>query len=88
MRIVKRGGTLISVVEVLPPDLAQELGIRATMNATIPNRTHLQQIVNLIADGHAKPVIRQTLSLHDAPQAHELCETGHGRGRIVLHVID
>jgi NADPH:quinone reductase-like Zn-dependent oxidoreductase len=58
------------------------------MNATIPNRTHLQQIVQAIAEGHAKPVVRQTFSLYDSPQAHALCETGHGRGRIVLHVAD
>ena len=30
----------------------------------------------------------RTFALHEAPQAHQLSETGHGRGRIVLHIAD
>lgn len=86
MRVVKRGGTLISVYQVPPADLAEELGIRATMNQTLPNSDHLRQIVQLIDEGCARPEIRQVFALGEAHQAHALSETGHGRGRIVLHV--
>jgi NADPH:quinone reductase-like Zn-dependent oxidoreductase len=88
MRIVKRGGTLVSIVEEPSAELAQELGIRAINNAVFPTSEHLRQIVQLIDVGHVKPAIRRTFALHEAPQAHELSQTGHGRGRIVLHIAD
>ena len=88
MLIVRPGGTLISVYEVPPADLAVELGIRATMNQTLPNSQHLRQIVQLIDEGCATPAIRQIFPLSEANKAHALSETGHGRGRIILHVAD
>jgi NADPH:quinone reductase-like Zn-dependent oxidoreductase len=68
MKALKRGGTLISVVDEPPADLALELGIQ------------------LIDTGHLRPTIQQTFSLDEAHLAHALCETGHGRGRIVLSI--
>lgn len=88
MHIVKRGGTLVSVIEPPSPELAQELGIRAVKNAVIPTSENLQKIIQVLEEGHAKPVIQEVFSLYEAPQAHALCQTGHGRGRIVLHIAD
>jgi NADPH:quinone reductase-like Zn-dependent oxidoreductase len=86
MAILKRGGTLVSIVDDPPAELAQSLGIRAIKNATLPTSEHLRAIVALIDEGHARPTIRRTFALAEAPQAHALCETGHGRGRIVLQI--
>jgi NADPH:quinone reductase-like Zn-dependent oxidoreductase len=88
MRVIRRGGTLVSVIEPPPAALAQQLGIHAIKNAVLPTSEHLRAIVRLIDEGHARPTIRQVFALQDAPQAHALCETGHGRGRIVLHIAD
>lgn len=88
MRVLKRGGTLVSVYDTPPADLAEELGIRAIHNQVLPTSAHLRQIVELIDAGYARPAIRQTFSLDEAPLAHALCETGHGRGRIILHIAD
>jgi len=86
MQVVKRGGTLVSLLEPPPAELAQALGIRAIKNAVFPTSAHLQSIVRLIDAGHARPTIRQSFALDQVAQAHALCETGHGRGRIVLHI--
>jgi len=86
MQVVKRGGTLVSLLEPPSAALAQALGIRAIKNAVFPTSAHLQSIVQLIDAGYARPTIRQIFSLDQAAQAHALCETGHGRGRIVLHI--
>ena len=86
MRVVKRGGILVSLLEPPPAALAQDLGIRAIKNAVFPTSAHLQSIVQLIDAGHARPTIRQIFALNQAAQAHQLCENGHGRGRIVLHI--
>jgi hypothetical protein len=34
------------------------------------------------------PTIERIFALHEAAQAHEQSQRGHGRGRIVLHITD
>lgn len=87
LRLVKRGGTLVSIVEVPPAVLSAALGIHAIKNAALPNSAQLRQIVALIDEGHVTPVIRQRFPLREARQAHELVETGHGQGRIILDIV-
>lgn len=88
MQILKPGGTLVSIVEPPPVGLAETLGIRAINNQVFPTSAHLQAIVELIDAGQVKATIRRTFALAEAPLAHELSETGHGQGRIVLHISD
>jgi len=88
MQILKPGGTLVSIVEEPPVVLAETLGIRAIKNQVFPTSAHLQAIVQLIDAGQVKATIRRTFALAEAPRAHELSETGHGQGRIVLHISD
>lgn len=82
LRLVKPGGTLVSIVEAPPAALA----IHAIKNAALPNSAQLRQIVALIDEGHVTPVIRRRFPLREARQAHELVETGHGQGRIILDI--
>jgi NADPH:quinone reductase-like Zn-dependent oxidoreductase len=88
MQVVKHGGTLISLLEQPSPDLAQKYGIRAKKNAAPPTNNLLRTIAQLIDEGHLKVTIMQTFPLREASLAHELSQTGHGRGRIVLHIAD
>ena len=88
MQVVKRGGTLVSLLEQPAPDLAQKYGIRARKNAARPTNDLLQTIVRLIDEGQVKVTIAHTFPLREAYLAHELSQTGHGRGRIVLHIAD
>lgn len=86
--VVKRGGTLVSLLERPARELAQERGIRAMKNAALPTSEHLRAIAQLIEEGQVKPAIARTFPLSQAPQAQELSQSGHGRGRIVLHIAD
>ena len=91
MNVVKRGGTLVTLLEQPSQEKAQERGIRAMKNtATLPfpSSNFLQTIAQLIAEGHVRAIVGKTFPLHEARQAHELSQTGHGRGRIVLHIAD
>jgi NADPH:quinone reductase-like Zn-dependent oxidoreductase len=88
MEVVKSGGTLISLLEQPPQEKAQERDIRALNNAVLPTNEHLRTIAQLIAEGQIKAIAGKTFSLPEAPQAHELSQSGHGRGRIVLHIGD
>lgn len=87
MEVVKRGGTLVSLVEQPPQEKAQERNIRALKNAVTPTNEHLRTIAQLIVEGQIKAVVGKTFPLYEARQAHELSQTGHGRGRIVLQIV-
>jgi NADPH:quinone reductase-like Zn-dependent oxidoreductase len=86
--VLKRGGRLVSIMGPVPEELAQRTDIHMMRNEVRPTSEHLQAIVQLIDEGHARPTIQQVFPLSEAAQAHALCETRHGRGRIVLHIAD
>ncbi len=89
MQVVKPGGVLVSLLEQPSQEKAQEYGIRAINNSVtqpFPSSNLLTTIAQLMAEGTVKTVVAREFSLDEARQAHELCQTGHGRGRIVLRI--
>jgi NADPH:quinone reductase-like Zn-dependent oxidoreductase len=48
----------------------------------------LVQLCRLITERKLMPTVSQTFPLAQAADAHELCEGGHVRGKVVLHVAD
>jgi NADPH:quinone reductase-like Zn-dependent oxidoreductase len=91
MQVVRRGGILVSLLEPPSQELAQNLGIRAMKNAPslpFPSNSLLQTIAQVIDVGQVKAVVYRTFPLHEARRAHELSQTGHGHGRIVLRIAD
>lgn len=91
MHVVRRGGILVSLLVSPSQEQAHELGIRATKNTAslpYPSTRLLEDIAQLMVEGQARTVVARTFPLHEAGRAHELSQTGHGRGRIVLHITD
>lgn len=46
------------------------------------------QVSKLISEGKLKPTIAKVFPLAEAAAAHELMETGHVQGKVVLQVAD
>jgi NADPH:quinone reductase-like Zn-dependent oxidoreductase len=44
----------------------------------------LKQILELLEAKQLTPIVGTHFTLAEARQAQELCQTGHGRGRIIL----
>jgi NADPH:quinone reductase-like Zn-dependent oxidoreductase len=86
--VLKRGGTLVSITGPVSQEKAQELGVRAVSFSNLPSTQLLQSLARLIEEEHITVALRRTFPLHEVRQAHELSQTGHGRGRIVLHIAD
>lgn len=89
MAVLKPGGTLVSLLEQPSQEQARERNIRLmkhTAEQPFPSTNLLQAIAQLIAEGEIKAVIASSLPLREAAHAHELSQSGHGRGRIVLHM--
>ncbi|SDW70659.1 NADP-dependent oxidoreductase [Paenibacillus sp. PDC88] len=90
--VVKQGGRLLSIVEEPSQEKAKERGIHVikpslnSMPSPKKQQEISQQIAQLIVEGKIKSVINKKFPLHEVQQAHELSQTGHGRGRIVLHI--
>jgi NADPH:quinone reductase-like Zn-dependent oxidoreductase len=85
-QVLKKGGILLSVVQPPSADKAKALGIQAVFVASHPNGAELAKIAELIDSGDLKPIVNRILPLSEARRAHELSQTGHAHGKIVLRV--
>ena len=83
-KVLKKGGILVSIVQPPSPELAAKYGVRALFYGSHPSSSNLAEIARLIDSGKVKTVVDTVLPLSDARRAHELSETGHARGKIVL----
>jgi NADPH:quinone reductase-like Zn-dependent oxidoreductase len=86
-KTLKNGGILVSILG--PPDenKAVEFGVRGEGVFVKPDAEQLATLAEIIDDGHVKPMITELLPLADVAKAHEMSETEHVRGKIVLEVI-
>jgi NADPH:quinone reductase-like Zn-dependent oxidoreductase len=82
--VLKRGGILVSVVQPPSQELAAKYGVRALFYGSHTSSSDLTEIAKLIDSGKVKTVVETVLPLAEARRAHELSQSGHARGKIVL----
>jgi len=79
-----RGGTdrIITIADMS----AGDLGVTVVMGGTSPEQTKsdLTEQLQLAADGKLKLTVAKTFAFDDARTAHEISETGHNRGKLVI----
>ncbi len=85
-QVLKKGGFLVSIVAPPPANEAAKRGVRQAHFMMTPNGSELAEIAKLVDSGKLKPIVETVLPLADARQAHELSQTRHTRGKIVLRV--
>ena len=86
-KVIRPGGIYVTVAGRLAEDAGKAQKITTMSGRRAPGE-NLKQISELIEAKQLKPVAGAVFQLADARQAHELSQTGHGRGRIILHVSD
>jgi NADPH:quinone reductase-like Zn-dependent oxidoreductase len=86
--LVKQGGVLISLVALPSQEKANASNIKALKPTALASSKDLERIVQLISEDKVKATIAATFSLQDAGQAQALSQLGHGRGRIVLQIVE
>lgn len=84
--VLKKGGMLVSIVQPPSAQRAAEFGVRRADLLVEPNAAQLAQLTALIEAGRLKPVVQTVLPLTEVRKAHEMSESGHTRGKIVLQV--
>jgi NADPH:quinone reductase-like Zn-dependent oxidoreductase len=83
---VREGGLLVTIASPPPEDAARERGVRAELHVTSPKPDQLARIAELVSSGEVRVEIAETMPLADVKRAHELSESGHVRGKLVLTV--
>ena len=85
-QVLKKGGILVATLGISSPEAAHQHGVRGEGVMVHPDAAQLTQIAALIDAGNLKPAVTTILPLAEAARAHELGQTGHVRGKIVLQV--
>lgn len=85
--ILKKRGMLISIVSPPSPEEAVAHGVLQASVFVQPNLEQLTEIANLVDSGKLRSVVETVLPLSEARRAHQLSQTGHARGKIVLRVV-
>jgi len=86
-QVLRPGGIYVTIAGRLAEDAGKAQKITAMSGRRAPAE-NLKQISELIEAKRLRPVMGAVFQLANARQAHELSQTGHGRGRIILHVAD
>lgn len=85
-QVLKERGVLVSIVTPPDQELAKTKNVRAEYFFLQPDGEKLTKLAQLIEQGKIRPVVGQVFSLQDVPKAHELSETHHAQGKIVIKV--
>jgi NADPH:quinone reductase-like Zn-dependent oxidoreductase len=83
---VREGGVLVTIAGDPHEEAARERGVRAELLVMSPKAEQLVRIAKLVADGGVHVEIAETMPLADIQRAHELSESGHVRGKLVLTI--
>ena len=83
---VREGGILVTIAGAVREEAARELGVRAELLIMSPRSEQLTQIAGMVAAGHVRVEIAEVLPQSEIRRAHELSESGHIRGKIILEV--
>jgi NADPH:quinone reductase-like Zn-dependent oxidoreductase len=81
---VREGGVIVVIAGAPPEAQAAERGVRAELLSMSVDRQELAQVAALVASGEVKVEISGTFPLDDVARAHELSESGHTRGKLIL----
>jgi NADPH:quinone reductase-like Zn-dependent oxidoreductase len=83
---LKPGGILVTLLGQAPVEEAAAHSVRGAGLLVKPNMAQLTEIAGLVDSGKLKVFVDAVFPLVEAKKAHELSETGHLRGKIVLRV--
>ena len=86
--VLKNGGKLVSVVEEPDQKKADQHGVKADFHWLIPDGDELSLLAEMMEKDKLKPVVGSTFPFTEQglKDAHELSETHHARGKIVIEI--
>jgi NADPH:quinone reductase-like Zn-dependent oxidoreductase len=86
LRVLKKSGIVVSTLSEPSAEDISRYGVRSSHVLARADSRQLTQIAELIDKGDVRPVVETVLPLAEARRAHEMSQTGHVRGKIVLKI--
>ena len=83
---VREGGIIVTIASPPPTEAAEERGVRAELLVSSPKLEQMSRIAGLVAEGVVRVELSEVMPLAEVQRAHELSESRHTRGKIVLTV--
>src|SRR5207247_2638465 len=81
---LKRGGVLVSTVNLPSAEKAKEFGVTCALLAVMPHHDELAVINRLLESGKLKERVAAVSPLAEVKKAHQLSASGHADGKIIL----
>jgi NADPH:quinone reductase-like Zn-dependent oxidoreductase len=86
LKVLKSGGVLVSTVGLAAAEKAPRSDVKTMAFSLITNGSRLEEIKGLIDKGLIKVIVDRTFPLEKVKEAHQLSETHHAKGKIILTV--
>jgi NADPH:quinone reductase-like Zn-dependent oxidoreductase len=83
---VREGGMVVTIAGAPPEEEAAARGVRAELLVQSPDPAQLTRIAELVESGDVVVQLTEVLPLAEVRRAHEMNESGHTRGKIVLMI--
>jgi len=83
---LREGGVVVTIAAAPPQEAARERAGRAELLVMSPSPAQLTRIAELVVAGDVRVEIAEALPITEVGRAHELSESGHVRGKIVLAI--
>ncbi|PUU90241.1 NADP-dependent oxidoreductase [Halanaerobium sp.] len=86
--VLKKGGKLVSIVKEPDQEKTEKLGVEAKFHWLIPDGKELASLAEMMKKENLKPVVGTVFpfTAQGLKDAHELSETHHARGKIVIKI--
>jgi NADPH:quinone reductase-like Zn-dependent oxidoreductase len=87
VRVLREGGLLVTLIERSNAELADNVRAQGRRFAGVsvePDHVALERLAELVDAGHLEPHVELALPMRDAARAHEVLETTHLKGKVVL----
>ena len=85
-RVLKKGGTLVSMLGQPDPALAQKAGVTAIGQMTDVSTERLKRLAQLVDNGAVKIHLDNVYPFEKVREAFQRLEEGHPRGKVVLEI--
>lgn len=86
--ILKKGGKLVSIVEEPDQQVVKEKEVEATLHWLIPNGDQLATLAEMMEKEKLKPIVGSEFPFSEKglKDAHQLSESHHARGKIIINI--
>lgn len=86
IKVLKKGGVLVSMLGQPNPELAKMAGVTAIGQSTHTTTEVLRRLAQLVDSGAIKIRVAKVFPLEKVTEAYQLVEAGHPRGKVVLQI--